>query len=87
MMYKILIFISVLFILPLAVQGQPSTAQPPPSAAVRGFQTSSAHTGELGQPFIRNYSPKEFGAAPSNWAIVQDKRGVIYFGNAEGLLE
>lgn len=42
---------------------------------------------ETGRPFVRNYTPKEYNAAPSNWAIVQDSRGVMYFGNAEGILE
>jgi len=83
------IFISILFLflLPLTVRAQTSTAQRSPSAAAVDFAASGAQTSELGRPFIRNYTPKEFGAAPSNWAIVQDRRGVMYFGNAEGLLE
>lgn len=36
---------------------------------------------------IRNYSPKEYNAKSQNWAIVQDKRGVMYFGNNDGILE
>ena len=40
-----------------------------------------------GIPFIKNYSPKEYNASPDNWAIAQDKRGIIYFGNAGGVLE
>ncbi len=40
-----------------------------------------------GYPLINNYSPKEYGAFQSNWAIAQDKRGVMYFGNDSGLLE
>ena len=36
---------------------------------------------------IHNYSPKEYNARPQNWAIVQDKRGVMYFGNNKGVLE
>ncbi|MCP4601326.1 MAG: PAS domain S-box protein [Proteobacteria bacterium] len=41
---------------------------------------------ELGAPFIRNYSSKEYNAQPQNWATVQDKRGVLYFGNNAGLI-
>ena len=41
---------------------------------------------ELGNPFIKNYSPKIYQGAAQNWAIVQDKRGVMYFGN-KGILE
>ncbi len=40
-----------------------------------------------GLPFIRNYPPGEYGAHNQNWAIVQDRRGVMYFGNSSGLLE
>ncbi len=40
-----------------------------------------------GSPFIRNYAPDEYGAHNQNWAIAQDARGVIYFGNNHGLLE
>ncbi len=40
-----------------------------------------------GTPFIRNYSPKEYSASSGNWVIAQDQRGVMYFGNAEGVLE
>ena len=37
--------------------------------------------------FITNYPPDVYKAASQNWAIVQDKRGVIYFGNNVGVLE
>lgn len=43
--------------------------------------------GELGQPFIRNYSPKDYGADLQNWSIVQDERGVMYIANNLGVLE
>ena len=42
---------------------------------------------EIGRPAIRNYTPKEYGAVPQNWAIIQDRRGVMYFGNWNGVLE
>jgi serine phosphatase RsbU (regulator of sigma subunit) len=42
---------------------------------------------EIGSPFIRNYSPEEYQGFQQNWAIVQDHRGVIYIGNADGILE
>lgn len=40
-----------------------------------------------GLPLIKNYLPSEHGATPQNWAIAQDKRGVMYFANTGGLLE
>ncbi len=42
---------------------------------------------EVGAPLIRNYSPDEYGAHPQNWVTVQDQRGVLYFGNTNGILE
>lgn len=41
----------------------------------------------FGRPIIRNYDPKEYGAAFNYWAIVQDRRGVMYLGNWNGVLE
>ncbi len=43
--------------------------------------------GDEGLPFVRNYSPKEYGGGPQNWAFVQDERGVIYCANNVGVLE
>ncbi|MGZ3864177.1 MAG: SpoIIE family protein phosphatase [Bacteroidia bacterium] len=40
-----------------------------------------------GTPFIKNYAPKEYGLSPENWAITQDKKGIMYFGNSSGVLE
>ncbi|HGY56611.1 MAG TPA: response regulator [Caldithrix abyssi] len=42
---------------------------------------------EKGLPLIRNYLPNEYGADDQNWAIIQDKRGIMYFGNNYGVLE
>jgi K+-sensing histidine kinase KdpD/CheY-like chemotaxis protein len=42
---------------------------------------------EVGLPFITNYDPKEYQAGQSNWAIIKDDRGVMYFGNDNGILE
>lgn len=41
---------------------------------------------EAGLPYLRNYSPKEYGAQEQNWAVTQDARGVIYAGNNDGVL-
>ena len=42
---------------------------------------------ELGNPLIKNYSPEEYISHSQNWAIVQDQRGVMYFGNTECIVE
>lgn len=36
---------------------------------------------------ISNFTPKEYKARPQNWSIVEDKRGVLFFGNNHGVLE
>lgn len=38
-------------------------------------------------PIVRNYTVSDYGAGAQNWAVAQDKRGVMYFGNNKGLLE
>jgi ligand-binding sensor domain-containing protein/DNA-binding CsgD family transcriptional regulator len=40
-----------------------------------------------GIPFIVNYSKNDYRASTQNWSITQDNRGIIYFGNNDGLLE
>ncbi|MGH1362694.1 MAG: PAS domain S-box protein [Calditrichia bacterium] len=42
---------------------------------------------EHGSPFLQTYSPREYRAHAQNWAVVQDKRGVMFFGNTAGVLE
>src|SRR5210317_477209 len=42
---------------------------------------------ETGRPFITNYPPNLHDANPQNWCIEQDDRGVMYFGNSDGVLE
>jgi len=42
---------------------------------------------EQGLLDIRSYTPKDYHLVPQNFAIVQDKRGVIYVGNNSGVLE
>lgn len=40
-----------------------------------------------GKPFITNYSAKEFQAEAQIWAIMQDPRGIMYFGSNNGVLK
>lgn len=42
---------------------------------------------EKGLILSKYYSPLDYKAGVQNWAIVQDQRGVMYFGNAAGVLE
>ncbi len=57
------------------------TSPPPPvSAPVK-------RSAEEGRPFIRGYAPMNVGGNGQFWAIVQDKRGVIYAGTGAAVLE
>ncbi len=42
---------------------------------------------EFGYPLITNYTPKDYSANVQNWSIIQDKNGIMYFGNVSGVLE
>jgi len=37
-------------------------------------------------PLYKSFLPEEYGAAPQNFSITQDDRGVLYFGNTDGVL-
>ena len=51
-------------------------------------QLIAQHNNVQGNSFIQNYNDKNY-KTPENqtWAIIQDQRGVMYFGNNDGLLE
>ncbi|MCX6334231.1 MAG: hypothetical protein NT092_08005, partial [Bacteroidia bacterium] len=51
------------------------------------IMVSQSFSQESGRTFIRNFPPEEFKAATQNWNVIQDKRGILYFSNIEGLLE
>ncbi|MCK5171384.1 MAG: PAS domain S-box protein [Bacteroidales bacterium] len=42
---------------------------------------------ERGLLVSKYYSPKDYNAPSQNWSIVQDNRGVLYFGNSSCILE
>ena len=42
---------------------------------------------ETGMPFIKNYDAKEYKAHTQNFAVQQDERGIMYFGNFVGVLQ
>ncbi len=50
-------------------------------------QSFGQNNNETGRPFITNYAPTLHDANPQNWCITQDDRGVMYFGNSDGILE
>ncbi|MCX2473938.1 triple tyrosine motif-containing protein [Pedobacter sp. MC2016-05] len=40
----------------------------------------------IGVPYIENYPKLIYASGNQNWSIAKDKSGIMYFGNAEGLL-
>src|SRR5579862_910435 len=42
---------------------------------------------ESGYQLINNYTAKEYGGSQENLAIIQNEKGIMYFGNTTGLLE
>ncbi len=40
-----------------------------------------------GNPLIKNFLPAEYGASSQNWSVIQDHRGVMFFGNTQAILE
>ena len=65
----------------------PGLCQSPPASPASGNPAASTRHPEEGRPFIRNYRPTEVGGGAQTWAIVQDKRGVIYAGTNGAVLE
>jgi serine phosphatase RsbU (regulator of sigma subunit) len=52
------------------------------------FSTYSQNSSvSYGTPMIFNYTSKDYLASPENYAIVQDKQGIIYVGNNGYILE
>ena len=85
---------SLMYMLNLSgATANPSNSSPMPTAApamsppAKPFASLPEKPLEAGLPFLRNFSAREYGAQPQNWAVVQDPRGIIYVGNAEGVLE
>ncbi|MCS7003725.1 MAG: SpoIIE family protein phosphatase [Cytophagales bacterium] len=42
---------------------------------------------EIGNVFIRNYTPKEYNVRAVTWQAIQDNRGIMYFATGSGVLE
>ncbi len=57
------------------------------SAAAQDSAPAATRSSEVGRPLIRHYSPADYNADAQNWAIAQDKRGLLYFANSNGILQ
>ncbi len=54
---------------------------------ISSVYASAQSNTEHGSLFIKYYSPKEYIGSSQVWCSIQDKRGIIYFGDSKGLLE
>ena len=59
----------------------------PAIAAPSGAQAGTSVSTPLGSPLLQNFSIKDFGTGSQFWTIVQDHRGVMYFGTSGMILE
>lgn len=48
--------------------------------------TAKPNEREVGLPYLRNYSPREYRAQAQNWSVTQDQQGIVYIGNNDGVL-
>ncbi len=72
---------------PSALRSMPSALSSPRAASLEQRGRGAERPNELGKPFIRNFSPQEYGAHSQNWDIEQDKQGLIYVANNDGVLQ
>ena len=55
------------------------------------FFTTIFHSGavdikSIGVPYVQNYTKNIYQSGNQNWSVTRDEQGIMYFGNAEGLL-
>ena len=48
---------------------------------------SFSQTSYKGIPYVRNFLPKEYGYESQNFSITQNSKGIMYFGNLNGIME
>ena len=51
------------------------------------FSAYTAHAQETGKPFMTIFPSKDINGHVQNWAIMQDRRGVMYIGDGFGVQE
>ncbi|WP_207424903.1 ligand-binding sensor domain-containing protein [Desertivirga brevis] len=50
------------------------------------FLTYAIEIKNVGAPYVQNYPKSVYQAGNQNWSVTKDERGVMYFGNSEGVL-
>lgn len=83
---SLLIPVMLLFACAGAALSLAQTAPPPNAAATNPTQPASRHP-EAGGLIIRHYPPTTYDGGGQNWALLQDRRGVLYVGGTSAILE
>ena len=73
--------------LAVAVPGTAMAQTPTSAADSRNSPPGMRRHAEEGRPLIRTYRPLEVGGGNQTWSILQDHRGVMYFGINTAVLE
>lgn len=50
------------------------------------FIAAADNIKSIGVPYVQNYPKSVYLSGNQNWSIAKDKHGIMYFGNAQGLL-
>lgn len=50
------------------------------------FSAVAENIKSIGVPYVQNYPKSVYLSGNQNWSITKDKQGIMYFGNAQGLL-
>lgn len=50
------------------------------------YNASADNIKSIGVPYVQNYPKSVYLSGNQNWSVAKDKSGIMYFGNAEGLL-
>ncbi len=67
----------------LLLAGTQFFAQPNPSTPQKNSTPAGA---EVGLPVVQNFNTKDIGLYPETWAILQDRRGLLYVGISGGTI-
>src|SRR5512134_3970881 len=81
------LLLGVLLVAPLSLASTTTPGAQAPATASASRQSPALPHPETGRPLIRNFPPSEYGGGAQNWAFVQDRRGILYVGSANGILE
>jgi DNA-binding CsgD family transcriptional regulator len=53
---------------------------------IAALNASGVDIKSIGVPYVQNYTKAMYQSGNQNWSVTRDEHGVMYFGNAEGLL-